>query len=47
MIHLLMQAKKGTLQGDENAATHGKTVKPSKCSKIYLILLLGTFFPFS
>jgi hypothetical protein len=30
MIHLLMQAKKGTLQ-DENATNNGKTVKPSKC----------------
>jgi hypothetical protein len=30
MIHLLMQAKKGTLQGDENAAINGKTVIPSK-----------------
>jgi len=31
MIHLLMQAKKGTLHADDNAATTGKTIKPSMC----------------
>jgi hypothetical protein len=31
MIHLLMQAKKGTLQGDENATTNGTSKKPSMC----------------
>jgi cytochrome P450 family 9 len=29
MIHLLMQAKKGTLQGDDNCTTNGKITKPS------------------
>jgi cytochrome P450 family 9 len=29
MIHLLMQAKKGTLQGDDNSTTNGKITKPS------------------
>jgi len=31
MIHLLMQAKKGTLQADDNATTTGKAIKPSMC----------------
>jgi hypothetical protein len=31
MIHLLMQAKKGTLHADDNATTTGKTIKPSMC----------------
>jgi len=29
MIHLLMQAKKGTLHADDNATTTGKAIKPS------------------
>jgi cytochrome P450 family 9 len=29
MIHLLMQAKKGTLQGDDNGTTNDKITKPS------------------
>ena len=33
MIHLLMQAKKGTLQADDNATTTGKSIKPSTCKK--------------
>jgi len=33
MIHLLMQAKKGTLQADDNATTTGKSIKPSMCKK--------------
>ena len=33
MIHLLMQAKKGTLQADDNATTTGKIIKPSMCKK--------------
>jgi len=33
MIHLLMQAKKGTLQANENATTIGKSIKPSMCKK--------------
>ena len=36
MIQLLMQAKKGTLQGDENATTNGNSVKPSKCKNKHL-----------
>ena len=31
MIHLLMQAKKGTLQGDDNATANGNSTKPSTC----------------
>jgi cytochrome P450 family 9 len=33
MIQLLMQAKKGTLQTDDNATTTGKGNKPSTCNK--------------
>jgi len=33
MIHLLMQAKKGTLKADDNATTTGKTTKLSMCKK--------------
>jgi len=33
MIHLLMQAKKGTLQADDSATTTGKSIKPSMCKK--------------
>jgi len=33
MIHLLMQAKQGTLQADDNATATGKTIKPSMCKK--------------
>jgi hypothetical protein len=29
MIHLLMQAKKGTLKGNDNGTTNGKITKPS------------------
>jgi len=28
-----MQAKKGTLQADDNATTTGKSIKPSMCKK--------------
>jgi cytochrome P450 family 9 len=34
MIHLLMQAKKGTLQGDDNGTTNGKITKPSMYNNI-------------
>jgi len=34
MIHLLMQAKKGTLQTDDDTATTGKNIKPSMCKNI-------------
>jgi cytochrome P450 family 9 len=34
MIHLLMQAKKGTLQGDDNGATNDKITKPSMYNNI-------------
>jgi hypothetical protein len=34
MIHLLMQAKKGTLQGDDNGTTDGKITKPSTYKNI-------------
>ena len=37
MIQLLMQAKKGTLQGDENATNNGKSVKPSMCKKNFYL----------
>jgi len=33
MIHLLMQAKKGTLQADDDTATTAKDIKPSMCKK--------------
>ncbi|XP_023717573.1 cytochrome P450 9e2 isoform X2 [Cryptotermes secundus] len=34
MIHLLMQAKKGTLQGEDNVTTNGKITKP-KTLRLY------------
>jgi len=35
MIHLLMQAKKGTLQEDENDTTNGKIFKPSMYQNLF------------
>ena len=37
MIHLLMQAKKGTLHADDNATTTGKTIKPSMCKSNFFM----------
>jgi hypothetical protein len=36
MIQLLMQAKKGTLQGDDNATANGNNIKPSTCKTKFL-----------
>jgi hypothetical protein len=40
MINLLMQAKKGTLQGDDNGTTNGKIIKPSMYKNIIQYTIL-------
>jgi hypothetical protein len=44
MIQLLMQARKGTLQVDNNGTNNGKITKPSMYDKAYTIYFLKSHF---